>query len=148
MIKIAFSENQEYFFHGSAVHTRMGVCVYMDATLLIMVSNLNSLVADAQLVEKASVFEQFCLARRTKYVVVRQHFISPVTRCTFTNQQIFERDLTTWPFKFAEKTDCSSSAFHYSQLATRNSQLATRNFTTREITSLCRRHKCNKWTQV
>ena len=92
MIKIAFSENQEYFFHGLAVHIRIGVCVaYMDATLLIMVSNLNSLVADAQLVEKASVFEHFCLARRTKYVVVRQHFISPVTRCTVYKSTNFRK---------------------------------------------------------
>ena len=63
----------------------------MDATLLIMVSNLNSLVADAQLVEKASVFEHFCLARRTKYVVVRQHFISPVTRCTVYKSTNFRK---------------------------------------------------------
>ena len=120
--KNCFFRKSRIFFHGLAVHIRIGVCAYMDATLLIMVSNLNRLVADAQLVEKASVFEHFCLARRTKYVVVRQHFISPVTRCTVYKSTNIRRDLTTWPFKFAEKTDCSSSAFHYSQLATCNSQ--------------------------
>ena len=67
----------------------------MDAMLLIMVSNLNSLVADAQLLEKASDFEHFCLARRTKYVVVRQHFISPVTRCTVYKSTNFRKGLTT-----------------------------------------------------